>query len=282
MSAVLEFVTKTIQSGDYNNSSTVSLFGTPGSGGIIAGYYECNIVLGVALCEDMSLWLAPMGGTVAAHYKVGVNRRKWTPILYAYPEQFYAYWAVESPGVVHYLGPGQNSPGETHIYASTVFSGCESSSQEGEDPGPVSYTMYNYGAATVGQEPPAGYVQVNANLKEQGINPTSHTVWTWLSGAVSYGTPDTDDVWMPSQKIEIEGLTKLFDYYPWARDINSNGVFYSLNRDGSSQDSTGLHRYDSSNWTRVLNTYSDDITEDDHGFRYNNGWKKSPESGEGI
>lgn len=282
MPKVIEFITKKLQSGDYNDSFTESLFGTPGSGTKPSGYYACDITLGVALCDDFSLWLAPMGGTVSAHYKVGENRRNWTPILYSYPQQFYAYWPVGGH-ITHYLGSGGSGPGGTVVEASTVFSGCSSSWASDEASGPVSYTMYDRGRAAVGQEPPSGYVKVLSNLRENNnSNPKSRTVWTWLSGAVSYGAPDNDDIWMPSKYIEITGLTKLFDYYPWERDVSGNGSFYSLNRDGSTQDATGLHRFNGNNWTRVINNYASGISDDDHGFRYNNGWKKSPESGLGV
>lgn len=282
MPQVIEFVTKNIRSGNYDDWNVVSLFGTPGSGTIPSGYYACDITLGVALCDDMSLWLAPMGGTVSSVKKIGYGRKNWTPILYAYPSQFYAYWPVGG-GIYHYLGAGGNGPGSTAISASTVFSGCASSEADSSvESGPVSYTMYNRGSATVGSEPPSGYVKVNSNLRESGTNKENKTVWTWLSGAVSYGTPDNDDIWMPSQYIEITGLTKLFDYYPWERDISGNGSFYSLNRDGIDQTATGLLRYNGGYWDKVSNSYSDSVSDSDHGFRYNNGWKKSPESGLGI
>ena len=280
MPKVIEFITKQISSGDYNDSHAVSLFGTPGKGSIPSGYYLCDITLGVALCEDFSLWLAPMGGTVSSSNKTGSGRKDWTPILYAYPEQFYAFWAVNE-GIKHYLGAGSDNPGSTQIYAHTVFEGCSSSWADGNNPGAVSYTMYNRGSATVGQEPPSGYVKVNSNIKETGSSPTTKTVWTWLSGAVSYGIPNNDSIWLPSQRIEISGLTKIFNYYPWARDLSGNGSFYSLNRDGADQDNTGLHRFDGSKWTRVTNAYGN-ASDDDHGFRYDNGWKKSPESGLGV
>lgn len=278
MAKVVAYAKSSINSGDYNDSDTVSLFGTPGKQGISAGYYRCDIDLHLALCDDMSLWIAPAGGTVAAGHKRGSNRANWTPILYAYPDQFYAYFPVGGH-ITHYLGA--EPPGGTVIDAATVFSGFESSTSSGGTEGSVSYTMYSYGAATVGQEPPSGYVKVNSNITTSGSDSSSRTAWTWLSGVVSYGSPDTDPIWMPSQKVSIssnEILDLIFDYYPWQRRISD--IWYSLNRNGSSSTSAGLFRRIDGSYSKCTNVNGD--ASKSHGFRYNNGWQVSPKSGQGA
>ena len=71
------------------------------------------------------------------------------------------------------------------------------------------------------------------------------------------------------------------DYYPWERYIDS--TWKSLNRDGgpSFQQNTGLFRHDGTVWKPISNSYADDLI-NQHGFRYNDGWKKSPKSGQGA
>lgn len=280
MTKVLAFADKNIIDGDYNSSSTVSIFGTPGSGTMIRGYYYCNIAIGMAICEEsdksLSLYLAPRGGTISAGTKIGSNRADWTPILYSYPDQFYAYWPVGG-GLSHYLGAAP--PGGEHIYADTVFSGAVSSTSSGGTSGSVSYTIPTANQCIIGQEPPSGWVKVNAWTTTSGTDPVTRSAWVWLSGAVSYGTPTNDDVWMSSTKIQIDSteiLDILFDYFPWERRIS--GTWYSLNREGPRSTTAGLFRLNGT-WTPCTNQQSGS---NNHGFRYNNGWQRSPKSGQGA
>lgn len=103
--------------------------------------------------------------------------------------------------------------------------------------------------------------------------------------------------------INAETNPKLFNYYPWERyaggssgsggnvDVETGGSgggdtsitqpgsgssssgWVSLNRNGASTDSSGLHRMDGS-WVRETNKQGQDSSED-HVHRYNSGWVKS-------
>lgn len=283
MPNVIAYAKQRLSGGDYNDSSdgSTALFGTPGSGSNVTGYYAHDIWVHMALCDDMSLWMAPGGGTVSAGTKIGSNKENWTPMLFAYPQQFYTWFEIGVAYPRHYLG---SSPDDSHgiITASQVFSGCADSWSDGERTGPVSYTMYDRGAATVGQPVPSSYSKVNANISQQGSDQVTRTAWTWLSGVVSYGAPDNTTLWTRSVKVQIsatEILDRIFEYYPWERRIA--GKWMSLNRGGGNSRSYGLFRKVGGLWRPVTNY--EGASGDNRGFRRINGsWVKSPKSGEGA
>ena len=87
--------------------------------------------------------------------------------------------------------------------------------------------------------------------------------------------------WTTPAPVKIYGLQEVLDYYPWER--HNGQTWVSLNRDGGprSQQNTGLFRHDGTKWQPVSNSESSD-PDKQHGFRYNNGWQKSPKSGQGA
>lgn len=284
MPKVAAYARQHLAGGNYNDSADgeTALFGTPGSGSNVTGFYAHDIYVHMALCDDMSLWMAPGGGTVSAGTKIGSNRESWTPMLFAYPDRFYTWFAIGSASPTHYLG---SSPDDSHgaVSASQVFSGCESSWSDGNRTGPVSYTMYDRGTAIVGQDVPSGYLRVNANILESGSDPVTRSAWTWLSGVVSYGAPDNTTLWTRSVKVQIsatEILDRIFEYYPWERKIV--GRWMSLNRDGSRSTTAGLFRRINGIWSPCTNDESGDMSRQ-HGLRrISRNWAKSPKSGEGA
>lgn len=269
MPKVISAAVVNIQSGDYNNSDWPGIFGTPGTGGVSAGYYYCNINMNCAITEDWSLYMSVNQGSVSAHSKRGPGRADWTPHLYAYPVQFYAYWPVGEDHATHYQGTGPYNGADPHIYASTVFEGKASYEGSG-NPGPTKYNLVGHPEAVVGFEPPDGMVKVNG---EVFIHPGDAHAQVWLSGVVSYeGIPNTDGIWMPSILVTLDGLIIPAKYYPWAR---FDGGWQSLNRDGAEQDATGLHRMQGG-WQRETN--SQNFTDEQHVHRRGAfTWAQSPE-----
>lgn len=101
----------------------------------------------------------------------------------------------------------------------------------------------------------------------------------WLGGCSTYNVDKP--VYPYSKPISFYANPPLRDqilkYFPWERRISN--VWYSLNREGSTSTSAGLFRIRNGAWSPVTNI---ETGNDDHGFRYNNGWQKSPKSGQGA
>lgn len=118
---------------------------------------------------------------------------------------------------------------------------------------------------------------------EWGTGEASRTGYVYFGGMCLFNSSQAQDTayWTNAAKVPITALRDFMDYYPWERRIGNN--WESLNRDGgpSVQQATGLFRRDNTKWNPVSNTEANDATKQ-HGFRYNNGWQKSPKSGQGA
>lgn len=101
------------------------------------------------------------------------------------------------------------------------------------------------------------------------------SITLYFAGGITIGDSVTEEAVVDAIAItftsdENPDIPKLFDYYPWNRRLS--GAWASLNRDGSSQTSTGLFRRESGSWAPVLNNG------DANGMRYDgSSWAKSPE-----
>lgn len=131
-----------------------------------------------------------------------------------------------------------------------------------------------------------GWHRVANNIDQLSHNADWSQVYLYCAGLIDYNATPTDSISIAAARVTLTKPSQdapwvddWIDYYPWERMIS--GEFYSLNRDGgpSQQTATGLFRKVSGVYRPVGNTDSGD---DDHGFRYNNGWKKSPKSGKGA
>lgn len=94
----------------------------------------------------------------------------------------------------------------------------------------------------------------------------------WIGGCSTYSV--TEPVYPESAKITLKSDTpikRLMEWYPWQRMIS--GEWLSLNRDVGS-----LTSMKNGSWKDIKNSDMDRA----EGFVYNNGWKKSPKSGNGA
>lgn len=133
-----------------------------------------------------------------------------------------------------------------------------------------------------------GWQRLANSINELAHNADWSQVYLYCAGLIDFDATPTTSISISAAQIVLEKPTnqpdvpwvdEWIDYYPWERIIS--GEYYSLNRDGgpSQQTATGLFRMVSNAYRPVSNTDSND---DNHGFRYNNGWQKSPKSGKGA
>jgi len=136
-----------------------------------------------------------------------------------------------------------------------------------------------------------GATSIGWSRLANSVNELAHSadwsqVYVYCAGIIDYNATPTSSISITAARITLSKpgdddpwIDDWIDYYPWERRIS--GEFHSLNRDGgpSQQTATGLFRKVSNAYRAVGNTDGDD---DNHGFRYNGGWKKSPKSGKGA
>lgn len=131
----------------------------------------------------------------------------------------------------------------------------------------------------------SGWKRIANSVEELDHNSAQTEIYLYAGGIIDYASSPTSSISIPSQRIVLRasgepGIPELFKYYPWQRRINN--IWYSLNRSGGSQRVIGLFRRLNNEYQPCTNKVGSTITADDHGFRYNNGWQKSPKSGEGA
>lgn len=253
--------------GDYNNSDTPSIFGSPGSGGNVSGFYSNRIYIKLAIDENGGFWVAPGGGTVDAHFKIGSNRADWLPMMWANATNF---------NVTIPVGGSPQVPGS----AKKVFEGHTDSGSSGGSQGSVWHTIPDSSDAVKGEEVPSGYVYMGDKM--DFFWPETNEVGVYLSGIVWYGPPSNTPVTMNSAWVSITDTAitdEFLKYYPGERRISDE--WWSANRDGSEQALTGTFRRISGSWAKMLNQNSDSAAQ--HGFvRKNGSWVKASKSGRGA
>lgn len=128
-----------------------------------------------------------------------------------------------------------------------------------------------------------GWHRIANSVEELSHNADQTELYLYAGGIIDYASTPTDSISIPAQRIVLRStgnppIIDLFKYYPWQRRIDN--IWYSLNRKGGSQKEVGLFRLNNE-YQPCTNRMGTSTTED-HGFVYNNGWQKSPKSGEGA
>lgn len=131
-----------------------------------------------------------------------------------------------------------------------------------------------------------GWQRIASNIEQIEHSSDGSELYLYAGGLIDYSGSADQVISIPSVRITLRAITgggsiqSFFKYYPWERRIS--GTWYSLNRNGGTSTSAGLFRMVSGSWRPCTNTSGSSVTSDDHGFRYNSGWKKSPKSGQGA
>lgn len=128
-----------------------------------------------------------------------------------------------------------------------------------------------------------GWQRIANSINELESNASHTELYLYAGGLIDYSSTPTSSISIQAARITLHssedpGIPVLFDYYPWERRIG--GSWMSLNRDGGMSTTCGLFRKESNAWDPVLNSMGTGGKA--NGFRYNNGWQKSPKTGQGA
>lgn len=152
-------------------------------------------------------------------------------------------------------------------------------SHQGQGTGNASshYSWLSGGSST-------GWKRIANSINELEHNQANTEIYIYVGGLIDYSSTPTTNISIQAKRVTLissgtPGIPSLFDYYPWERHLNNNWM--SLNREGGQSTTAGLFRKKNGSWTSCTNRVESN-TNNDHGFRYNNGWQKSPKSGQGA
>lgn len=264
-------ITVPIASGVYGNSNAVSCVATAAyssTGRLSHSYYRVDAVAEFVINDDLTATLRIVSGTGGqsgmsnATSSGGQGAPFFFNGMYAYPSEFNT--TINSSGV-------SMPEGVLKISGDTLITDDWSS-------GTTSHHNQSFNI------PAGSQVNIGSILNLKHSN-DFETYYFYVSGPVTFDSPVTDPVTYPAYEIAMSRngnpwFSDFLKYYPWERMISSE--WYSLNRSGgpSVQTNDGLFRKENGIWQPVYNENAS--TGEANGFRYNNGWKKSPKSGKGA
>lgn len=261
------------------SSGNSVMFGTGGSPGYGPAEFTGYVNTAVCVMDNGDTYIKLVGGEAwNSNGTLNYAVRPWGMKVFAGPQYFTLNCDVgHTRDDVYSIGSAvsmiYSDPWSVSIDgasgSATGYWGYSNSSQNpvaGEECDPTSYgftqvlPIANWGKNEAGTELfyyVAGYINTNSG--------------SVLSRALS----------MDAVKLSLTSTDnpEFFEYYPWQRMIE--GRWMSLNRDGGKSTTIGLFRKLNGTWNPCTNMDSPDISKQ-HAFRYNNGWQRSPKSGEGA
>lgn len=249
-------------SGALNNKKTVSCVGVAGTG-LPAAYYYVHGSINVIVTDMDDVYLQMTSLTVEqndisdAEEDGSWGSDTWTfHGLYVSTKSF---TLTDGPSGASGYGEGKQLWSSGHISHQGYGTGNASSH----------YSWLSSGSST-------GLQRIGA-LEILEHNADYSEIYLYAGGLIDYKSSPTSSISIPSARITLKADQPIIEqnYYPWERMISN--TWYSLNRNGPDSISAGLFRL-SGSYQKCLNSDSGD----NHGFRYSNGWKASPKSGQGA
>lgn len=236
--------------------------------GLPSAFYYVHGKLTIEVDDDGAVWLNQTSLTVEQNDISNVGGGGWGADtwtfhgLYISKDQFTLY---DGPGGPSGYGEGVQVWSSGHI--SHDMAGL-----------PTSHYSWLSSGSSNGRKKIANSIQ--DLIKHGNVNEDYTEIYFYAGGLIDFSSTPTTSISVKAAKIVLTSedgfIADLFDYFPWQRRLSSK--WYSLDRDGTSQNVTGLYRKVNSSWRKCTNTLSSG-TSNDHGFVYNNGWQKSPRSG---
>lgn len=231
--------------------------GSPGYGWI---FFGVNLYLRVAVTDDAKLYVALNGGVIDHNngdVSQLVHTGRWE-VFWGHSNHSFSITEISQ------LPSGGWSIGDMNTWPAS----------EGSAYVNASITMPTAPAVSVGDDSSklTGGWHFFSNISD--LETDGHSWFNFYvsfpvynhAGQVSFETSE-------ASKVRIDGswVPKVFEYYPWGRQINNE--WWSHNRSGGS-----LTRYSGSAWADIKNR--EDSANDSKGFRYNgSSWEISPKTG---
>lgn len=259
----------TISTGQQSN-----MIGTPSSPGLVPVKWIGSIGFAIAVLDNGDTYLKFVSGSTNTRSGLTIRTTYWPvhPVL-GYND-FTVSWASGNSKNVYSVSG-----------SSTIDFGEKGTMTISGDSASWSYSA-GYGLSE-GQEVThadmvsAGYIKT-LSLSDWPEHNAVITLYALAMVLSNMPTVVNEPITLDAYPLTItaEANPKLFNYFPWERKID--GSFMSLNRGGSStsHNQSGLFRMESGVYEPVLNSPGTGGKSD--GMRYNDGWKKSPKSGQGA
>lgn len=249
------------------------MIGTASSPGLDPVRWGGSISWYVCILEDGSTYMKFAGGSTNTKSGLTIRTYYWPVVPVLGYSDFNVYWnSGESKWDYHVSGSSTMDFGER---GTMNIDGTSASWN-------VSYgaTFQEGNDVTHDQLIADGYKKT-MNFEDWPNTNIGITMYALAAVLSNMPTTVNDNCTLTAHPLVIDANSnpKLFKYYPWERKIN--GEWWSLNRNGGQSTTAGLFRKVNGVWTPCTNRTVAD-TSQDHGFRYNNGWKKSPKSGKGA
>lgn len=238
--------------------------------GLPSAFYATNGNISVRMDDDGSIWINETSLTVQQDAISNAN----TDGSWGGDSWWFHGLYVSTRGFTLVDGPGGPSGYGSGVLA---YNGGKIS-HDGYGTGNASshYSWLSGGSST-------GWQKIANSVDELEHSADNTVIYLYAGGLIDYNSTPTTSISISAARIALNaptpGFTQFFDYYPWERRMSND--WKSLNREGGKSTTAGLFRRSSGVWNPCTNTTSSDNSKN-HGFRYNNGWQKSPKSGTGA
>lgn len=252
----------------------------PGYGGASSADFTSDIYINLVILDDGRTFIAlSKAGTPSFDSEVNLPcvTDTWRVQMYGKPSSFTLVSGAGSDKTTQMV---VNANGSKKFYeARNVYS-----VSPGSNPARFKGTVQSVSLPAIGADESVlsslGYVEVEP-VKQWSWSSDKTTAYYYVAGVIFTDSGNTinDTSVSHSRQISItkDDIAQLFEYFPWERRISDE--WWSLNR---SVPGAGLYRMRNNSWGEAKNQFSSEITSKDHGFVYNNGWKKSPLTGKGA
>lgn len=255
------------------------MIGAPGSTRFEAVGFNVNINVWVCIMDNGDTYLAPNGGTVYYNLQdLSYAYNPWNLYVYGYQHDFKGTASTEGIWFNNATTGASISNSEVKDFINepngVILTG--SSGSANASCSITTTTPPSVGSASV----PSGFTKVApiANWSKKQNGNLYYYILGWVDTR-SYSAGTQEAIAMSSQEIIItrDDIPELFEFFPWERRMLN--TWYSLNREGPDSTNAGLYRKTSGSWSPLKNKYSGTPN---HGFRYSNGWQRSPKTGTGA
>lgn len=258
------------------------MIGTASSPGLVPVKWNGYLTFRILVLEDGSTYLKFWKGHADPLDELTIRTGEWPVYPLLGIEDFYVTWDSgtskydyivkgTTDKVVNFGKRGQMTlSGGTYTYKGSAWWDYNQSDQYSDN-------LQEDQEVSLSTLSSLGYIKI-LSLSNWPIN--NQRITLYALGMVLSNMPTTVNEinTLNAYPLTIDVPAKLLKYYPWERRINN--IWYSLNRNGYDSTESGLFRRENGKWAPVLN--SGIASEEQNGFRYKNGWVKSPKSGTGA